>query len=425
MEGFTVKRFGLLLLLLPGLIQAAPPEVADWNQWRGSQRSGEVPGDGWPATLDGLEPAWSVDLGKGYPGALVTEEHVFVVETVDKGTVATRALSRKDGTELWKTDWPGKGSVPFFAASNGDWVRSTPVWDGERLYVGDMEEKLMALDGKTGEIVWTVDFPRRFDSGVPDFGFASSPLVDGDALYVQAANSIVKLDAATGELLWRALAGSSRIQASGAFSSPIVATLAGERQLVVLTRHTLNGVGLDDGRELWSQPVPNFRGMNILTPVVSGDRIFTSPYKNGSYMYEVKREGDDFSVAEVWSHPGSGYMSSPVVIDGHVYLHLGNGRLSCLEIATGEERWRTTGFGKYWSMAWQGEKILALDADGDLVLIRANPERFELLDEREITSQQAWGHLAVRGNELFVRDLESIRAFRWDSPSSEAPPGSE
>jgi len=181
----------------------------------------------------------------------------------------------------------------------------------------------------------------------------------------------------------------------------------------VLTRHTLNGVALDDGRELWSQPVPNFRGMNILTPVVSGDRIFTSPYKNGSYMYEVKREGDGFSVAEVWSHPGSGYMSSPVVIDGHVYLHLGNGRLSCLEIATGEERWRTTGFGKYWSMAWQGEKILALDADGDLVLIRANPERFELLDEREITSQQAWGHLAVRGNELFVRDLESIRAFRW------------
>jgi outer membrane protein assembly factor BamB len=198
-----------------------------------------------------------------------------------------------------------------------------------------MNEKLVALAGDSGKIRWTIDFPQLFDTKIPDFGFASSPLPDGDALYVQAANSIVKVNSATGETIWRSLASSSRIQESGAFSSPVIETLAGVRQLVVLTRSALHGVALDDGRELWSKAVPNFRGMNILTPVIDGDKIFTSPYKNGSFLFEVTREGDVFTATEVWKNPASGYMSSPVAIDGFVYLHLGNGRLSCLEIASG------------------------------------------------------------------------------------------
>jgi outer membrane protein assembly factor BamB len=359
-----------------------------------------------------------VELGKGYPGALVTKEMVFVVETTDKSSVTVRALRRTDGTEAWATRWAASGDVPFFAASNGDWVRSTPAWDGETLYVGDMEEKVLALDGASGEIRWTIDFPERFGTQVPDFGFVSSPLVDADALYVQAANSIVKVDRATGKTIWRSLAGSDRIQASGAFSSPVIETLAGVRQLVVLTRHTLHGVALDDGRELWSQGVPNFRGMNILTPVFDGDRIFTSTYQNGSFLFELSLDKGAWVVSEKWKHPGSAYMSSPVVIDGFVYLHFGNGRVSCINLNSGDERWRSESFGKYWSMLWQGDKILALDESGELVLMRANPERFELLDRKAVTENEAWGYLAIHGDRLFVRDLESIRAYRWPAPAS-------
>ncbi|MDH3629420.1 MAG: PQQ-like beta-propeller repeat protein [Acidobacteriota bacterium] len=403
----------LLTFAVCGVAAAESPAVPDWDQWRGPQRTGAVPGDSWPASLEGLVEMWSVDLGKGYPGPIVTESLVFVVETVDRKTVAARALSREDGAEVWKTTWGGSGSVPFFAASNGDWVRSTPAWDGKTLYVGDMNEKLLALAGDSGEIRWTVDFPALYKTKIPDFGFASSPLLDGEFLYVQAANSIVKLNATTGKPIWRSLAGTSKMSESGAFSSPVIETLAGVRQLVVMKRGGLFGVSLEDGTELWSQPVPNFRGMNILTPVIEGDRIFTSPYKNGAFLYEVTRSGEGFKVDEVWTHKATGYMSTPVEIDGFVYMHLSNGRLSCLEIATGEERWRTENLGKYWSMAWQGDKILALDSGGELLLVRANPEGFELLDRKSATSREAWAHLAVRGNEVFVRDLTSIRAFRW------------
>jgi len=417
-----MRAFAFWVLLAStscGPVFAGPDAPADWNQWRGPERNGRVAGSSWPTSFAGLEPLWEVSLGKGYPGALVTNEAVFVVETVDASTAAVRALRPGNGDTLWIRSWTSSGNVPFFAAANGDWVRSTPAWDGETLYVGDMEERLLALNGATGEIRWIVDFPERFGTKVPDFGFASSPLVDGDALYVQAANSIVKLDRKTGDTVWRALAGSGRIQASGAFSSPVIHELAGARQLVVQTRHTLYGVSLDEGNELWSTDVPNFRGMNILTPVFDGDRIFTSTYQNGSFMFEITRQGEAFVVTEQWKNPGSGYMSSPVLIDGFVYLHLGNGRISCLEAESGEERWRSESFGKYWSMAWQDDKILALDEGGELVLLRANPASFELLDQEEITNREAWGYLAIRGDELFVRDLESIRAFRWsDQPSA-------
>ena len=100
---------------------------------------------------------------------------------------------------------------------------------------------------------WRRDFVDTFKVAVPEFGFISSPLVDRGAVYVQAANSVVKLDARSGAVVWRTLEGGATVFESGAFSSPVVATLAGVRQLVVQTRETLNGVDLDTGRVLWSQ----------------------------------------------------------------------------------------------------------------------------------------------------------------------------
>ena len=82
---------------------------------------------------------------------------------------------------------------------------------------------------------------------------------------------------------------------------------------------------------------------------------------------------------------------------------------------SGEEQWRSESFGKYWSMVWQDDKILALDEGGELVLLSANPERFELLDRKEVTSKEAWGYLAIRGDRVYVRDLESIRAYDWSA----------
>ena len=106
-------------------------------------------------------------------------------------------------------------------------------------------------------------------------------------------------------------------------------------------------------------------------------------------------------------------MSSPVVIDGHAYLHLGSGRLICLDLETGRERWVSKPFGKYWSIIAQGGKLLALNDVGELYLIGASPERLELLDRRQIADSSTYAHLAVLGDDLVVRDLEGVAAYRW------------
>ncbi len=108
-------------------------------------------------------------------------------------------------------------------------------------------------------------FPRQFKTALPSFGFVCSPLVDGNDLYVQAGASVVKLNKTDGKVLWRSLKEEGGMMGS-AFSSPVIASLAGKRQLVVQTRQELAGLDLETGDILWQQKVPAFRGMNILTP---------------------------------------------------------------------------------------------------------------------------------------------------------------
>jgi outer membrane protein assembly factor BamB len=394
-----------------------------WPQWRGPARDGHAAATpAWPDQLaeQALTEKWRVESGPSYSGPIVTTDRVFVTETRDKKTEVVQALSLADGTVLWTAEWPGAMSVPFFAGANGSWIRATPAFDGESLYVAGMRDVLVCLNAETGEERWRVDFVERFKSTLPNFGFVSSPLVDGDYVYVQAGASFLKLDKRTGDTVWRSLQDSGGMNGS-AFSSPMKATIAGQPQLLVQTRERLAGVNETTGEELWSQQVEAFRGMNILTPVVFGDAIFTSTYGGKSWLFDLTGTGNNtspdgkFSITERWQNKTQGYMSTPVVIDGHAYCHLKNQRFTCIDLATGEGRWTTTPFGKYWSLVAQGSRILALDERGDLLLINANPQKFELLDQRHLTDEPTWAHLAVSNEEVFVRDLKGLTVYRWNS----------
>ena len=386
-----------------------------WNQWRGPTRDGLVRGSDWPSSLSDQSffRLWRVDLDPSYSGPIVSETMVFVTGTKDKKTEVVTALDRSTGKEVWRVEWPGAMSVPFFASANGDWIRSTPAYDGTSLFVAGMRDVLVSLNAKTGAEQWRVDFVKDFKTRLPSFGCVCSPLVDGDALYMQAGNSLTKLDKATGKLIWRCLEDGGGMM-GGAFSSPAMAEkLAGRRQLVAQTREKLAGVDPETGAVLWQRNVPSFRGMNILTPLVSGNSVFTSTYQNKSWRFDVSETGGTFDTNEAWSNKSQAYMSTPVVIDGFVYLHLQNQRFTCINLATGEGMWTSQPYGKYSSLVAQGNRILALDQTGKLLLIHANPKEFQLVDERQISEQETWAHLAVCGEEIYVRDLRGISAFRW------------
>ena len=417
----------------PSLDRAGSPELAaetrsrpagaagPWPGWRGADRDSKVDGPPWPSDFSRLQKVWAVDeLGPSYSGPIVGKERVFTTETRDKTYEVVSAFDRGTGKLIWTRQWDGSVKVPFFAAKNGSWIRSTPAYDGETLYVGGIREVLVALDGATGALKWRLDFPAENGVSNPPFGFVCSPLVVGEHVYVEAANALFKLDKRTGTVIWKSESFSAGDMASdGTFSSPVLAELAGKEQLVVQTRLELVGLDPRSGRVLWRRPVPNFRGMNILTPLVHDDTVFTSTYRNATYLFAVEAPagGGDPTVRELWQNTAQGYMSSPVEIDGVGYLHLGNGRLTAFELQSGKRLWTTQPFGPYWSMVAQGNRLLALDADGELIYTRVDRSGYEVLDRRQISDRSTWAHLAVADDQLVIRDLHGLTLWRWaDGP---------
>ncbi|MGV3605964.1 MAG: PQQ-binding-like beta-propeller repeat protein [Planctomycetaceae bacterium] len=396
-----------------GLTSAAESQPS-WLQWRGNRRDGSYDGPAWPdsITADNLKRVFRVPLAPSYSGPIVMEDRIFVTETRDKKVEVVSALSRKDGSVLWSKSWEGSLTVPFFAASNGSWIRATPACDGETLYVAGIRDVLVALDAKTGDERWRADLMQQFKAPLPAFGFVSSPLIRGDALYVQAGGGVVKLERSTGKVLWRVLESSDGMYGS-AFSSPVLATVGGREQLLVQTRQKLCGVDPESGEVFWSTDVPAFRGMNILTPTVIDGNIFTSSYGGKSLLYKVGGTTDKQEVSVLWENKTQAYMSSPVVVGNYVYVHLRNQRFACIDLTTGKEQWTTKPFGQYWSLVLQGDKILALDERGDLLLIRANPQKFELLSSRKVSEESTWAHLAVSGQQVIVRELNALAVFDW------------
>jgi outer membrane protein assembly factor BamB len=397
------------------LVAATAHAETPWGQWRGPNRDGFVAADRrWPDGLDEsrLEKRWRLDLGPSYSGPVIAGRAVIVTETRDKKTEHVRALDRVSGQELWQASWEGSLKVPFFAASNGSWIRSTPCVDGDRVYVAGMRDVLVCLDVATGREIWRLDFMQDLKSPLPSFGFVSSPLVRGDHVFVQAGAGFVKLDKRTGKVVWRVLEDGGGMMGS-AFSSPYPVELGGVPQILVQNRDDLAGIDPEAGTVLWKTKVEAFRGMNIVTPTVHDGKVFTTSYGGGSWLFAVDPARAEKPVEQVWRNKIQGYMSTPVVIGGHAYVHLRNQRFACLDLATGKEAWVTKPFGRYWSLVAQGDRILALDETGDLRLIRATPEQYDLVGTAKVATAESWAHLAVEGDEVYVRDLDGLSAYRW------------
>ncbi len=400
--------------LFIALTAVTTASAADWTQWRGPSRDSRIEAEPWSSDLAGLKKAWNTELGEGYSSPIISEDRVFTVETKAKKHEVVRAFDRKTGKQIWEKSWEGSMKVPFFAAKNGSWVRCTPAYDGTHLFVGGMRDVLVCLKAADGSEVWRTDFVEREGTPVPAFGYVSSPLIDGGALFVQAGAAVMKLEKETGKKIWESMKD-GRAMYGSAFSSPVIATIGGKRQLVVQTRSKLAGLDLESGDVLWDYTVKAFRGMNILTPTVIGDQIFTSTYGGGTSMFSIASENDSMSASKEWVHKTEGYMSSPVVVGEHVYLHARDKYVYCFGVADGELKWRSDKkFGEYWSMVANGDRILALDQKGMLYLVDANPEKFVTLSEQEVSSQPTWAHVAVCGNEVFVRALKGITKFVWE-----------
>jgi outer membrane protein assembly factor BamB len=409
-----MKTASILAVLSLGIL-SLPSARADWQQWRGPERDGTVAGKKWPANFAGLKEKWRLPLGASYSGPVTDGKHVFTTESVDKRLEKAHAVDVETGKIVWSAEWEGHQGVPFFAKRNGDWIRSTPTLAEGSLLVAGMQDVLVSLDAKTGKQQWRLDFKTEFKSEGEAFGFVCSPLVDGEFVYAHAGAGLCKIERKSGKVVWRTMDEGGGMM-GGSFSSPVLATVAGKRQLLVQGRDMLCGVDPADGKELWAQKIKTFRGMNVFTPVVQGNRIFTSAYGGLSQAWDIAKEGETFKVALAWEHKAEGYMSTPVIVGGKVFMHLRNQKVTCLDLATGTQHWQSDDkLGEYWSLIAQGDRILALDHKGTLYLLKATPEKLEIIDQKKVCEEETWAHVAVDGGRVFVRDLKGLVALDWAS----------
>ncbi|KAA1260033.1 outer membrane biogenesis protein BamB [Rubripirellula obstinata] len=402
------------LFLPPSTVTAADAEIDSakssqtWNQWRGPQRDGVWSGD-LPNSLSELKLSWEKPLSPSYSGPVTDGKVVYTTETVDEKFERVTAFDLSSGEQVWTTQWEGAIKVPFFAAANGSWIKATPALTEDALVVLGIRDELVRLNPANGDVQWRVDLSERFGSVRPNFGAVCSPLIDGDAVFVQGGGATLKLSLKDGQTIWRAMAGE---EDDDAFSSPIIATVAGVRQLIVQTRTKLCGVSIEDGTELWSEPIEAYRNMNILTPTVIGDQVFTAAHSGRSQMFDISRSGDDWTVTERWNQKVQAYMSSPVVDDQTIYLHSKNERLTALDIESGEILWTGRPMGKYQSLVRNNDVLLALDEGGELLSIEQQRDGLEIRDRLKV-ADDAWAYLGVFKDGLIVRDLNSLKVYRY------------
>jgi outer membrane protein assembly factor BamB len=386
---------------------AASPAAPYWTDFRGPKRDGEyretpVLSD-WPTA--GLTPLWKQPVGGGYASFVVAGRRAFTIEQRGAQEVVA-AYDVPTGRELWTNSWPAE----FRESMGGDGPRATPTWSEGKVYALGATGELRALDDANGKVIWRTNILS--DSNAPnlDWGMAAAPLVVDDTVIVLPGGpdgrSIVGYDRSTGKRAWSALGDKQ------AYCSPMLVTLNGRRQLLVVSATRVMGIVPGDGNVLWEYPFPTYNGINAAQPVIIGDnRVFVSAsYGAGAAMIELSGNGDHFSVREVWRNTRmKNRFSGSVLRDGVIY-GLDEGILAAIDAETGELKWKGGRYG-YGQVVLAGNNIIVLTEDGDLALVRTNPDRHEEITRFHVLEGKTWNVPAIAGGYLLVRNLAEMAAF--------------
>jgi len=304
---------------------------------------------------------------------------------------------------------------------------STPTVHAGLVYTLDPDGELFCLKAEDGAVVWQRDFVTDFDGRSSGRGYGESPLIDGDRLICTPGGSdamLVALDRKTGVVVWKAAlpANDAGGNDTAAFSSIVVGHGAGIRQFVQLTSRGLAGFEADTGRFLWSYDGISNGRINIPTPIVTGDLVFSANgYHAGAVLLQLEPSdgGTGVQAREVYRLKGNRFQNHHggyVLIGDHVYGGHGsnNGLPTCLNLKTGRIEWKLRGPGS------GSAAVIAADGhvyfryqDGVIALIEASPEEYRLKGTFELpgTGGDGWSHPVIADGKLYLREKDGLWVF--------------
>ena len=389
-------------------VLAAPDRrsEAPWPAYRGMARDGRYQRGirtDWPA--DGLPPLWHQPIGGGYAAFVAADERLFTIEQRRDQEVVT-AYDAATGRELWAHGW----DTLFREGMGGDGPRATPTWDDGRLFALGATGELQSLDAATGRLRWRTNILADAGARNLSWAMAASPLIVDNMVVVlpggTGGQSVVAYDADTGAPVWSAL---DDVQG---YTAPMLVTLAGRRQILVVTAERAAGLSVEDGALLWDYPWVVSTVPNISQPVMVGDgRLFLSAsYGQGAALIEVRETGGTLAARELWrTNRMKNKFSSSVVHEGYLY-GLDESILACLDVETGELVWKAGRYG-YGQLLLANGYLVVLTERGDVVLVRATPDGHEELARFAAISGKTWNTPTLADGRLYVRNTTEMAAF--------------
>ena len=418
---------------------------AGWPHLRGPTYNGISPEtdllDSWPS--EGPPVLWTRSLGQGYSAMTAVAGRVFT-QTQNTYSQTVLCLDADTGRTIWEYRY----AWPYDAAGMYPGPRATPTWNDGRVYFAGPRGLVGCLTARDGRLLWSVNVIEKFTGRGSDFGYSCSPLVEQGMVILPvggAGAGIVALDARDGSTVW----------ASGdepaSYCSAIPITVEGRRHVVAFLKNALVSVDLATGHPLWQLDYSSGYDEHSAFPLYEEPHLMVSgPFRAGSEMYRITLaenggrshlpqmspdpiSGEGATVTRVWfSRRMSNDVASSVAVDGYVYgfdlrdvqskAHRpSKGKYTCMKLATGDVLWTTERTGHASAIAADG-KLILLNDTGEVLLVRARPDRYEELARAKVFGDEiCWTAPALDRGRLYVRSPSKAACLYLGRPEQLAP----
>ena len=393
------------------VIALAVPDAA-WLQWGGPRRnfmveSGKLASQ-WPA--GGPKRLWSRALGEGHSAILVENGRLYTMYR-QGGAERIAALDAATGKAIWEYGYDE--STQGLNLSEGAGPHSTPLILGKRVFAVSSRVKLFAIHKQSGKLAWSHDLVKEFGAEQDDRGYAPSPIAYRDTLIVLAGApraSVIAFNPATGATLWK---GGDFPIAPG---SPLLITVDGQDQLVVLGSNEIVGMSPSNGTVLWRHPHRTQYGLNISTPVWGSDNVLfvSSAYNNGARALRLQQAGGKTSVKEEWFQNRMRVHIGTVIRLGDFAVGSSGDFGPCptvgIDLKTGNVLWQDRQFARS-TFLHADNKLIIMDENGTLGLATAARDGLRVLARAPVLSNRAWTVPTLSGTTLYMRDRKQIVAL--------------
>lgn len=418
-QPFVITLTFFALLSIGRLSSLAFSEDFHWPGWLGPDRNGWVdqvqPPTRWP---ERLQLSWQVKVGTGYGSPLVVAGHVYQHARQGDHEVIW-CLDLKTGNVKWRQQHPVPFKIRGGGERHGKGPKSCPLWADGHIFTMSITGVLSAWDASSGELQWRRDYTPQFKTGHPYWGASTSPIADGNRIFVHFgtddAGVLVALNTKTGQEIWR------HGKDGASYSSPLLLEIDGVRQVVQWNHRALVGVESTTGRALWEFPFPHVgSNQNMPTPAFYKDRILLSGENRGMVSLQPHQENGAWRVKELWFQKKVALdMSSAIVNDDLLYgfSHYSSGRLFCLEIETGKILWQGPGrTGDNATFLAIPNHVVALLDNGTLQVVATNRNRLQKVASYRVAKSSTWAPPVLLPGGFLVKDGDSLA--RWSLPQT-------